>query len=88
MHFAAEGGNIEVLRLLLTEFGADAHAKDNRGWTPLHSAVHNGDPRSVELLLAHGADATAVDDEGRSVAEMAEESHEAATIAAIAAALA
>jgi len=53
-----------------------------------HSAVHNGDPRSVELLLPHGADATAVDDEGRSVAEMAEESREAATIAAIAAALA
>ena len=73
---------------VLLEAGADPNAVQRGGWTPLHSAVHNGDPRSVELLLAHGADATAVDDEGRSVAEMAEESHEAATIAAIAAALA
>ena len=48
------------------------------------SAAHNGDARTVELLLAHGADQAALDDVGRSVADMAAESGDDATIAAIA----
>ncbi|TMK16121.1 MAG: hypothetical protein E6G63_04260 [Actinobacteria bacterium] len=50
----------------------------------MHSAAHNGDARTVELLLAHGADPAAIDDEGRSVADMAAESADDSTIAAIA----
>jgi uncharacterized protein len=69
---------------LLLESGADPDAVQRGGWTPLHSAAHNGDARTVELLLAHGADPAAIDDEGRSVADMAAESADDATIAAIA----
>ena len=49
----------------------------------MHSAAHNGDVRTVEFLLTHGADPGAIDDEGRSIADMAAESGDDATIAAI-----
>ena len=69
---------------LLLEAGADPDAVQRGGWTPLHSAAHNGDARTVELLLAHGAGQAALDDDGRSVADMAAESGDDETIAAIA----
>ena len=69
---------------LLLEAGADPDAVQRGGWTPLHSAAHNGDARTVELLLAGGAHPVAIDDEGRSVADMAAESGDDATIATIA----
>ena len=31
LHWAAEEGHVEVVRMLVTEFGADAHAKDYDG---------------------------------------------------------
>ncbi|WP_119153994.1 ankyrin repeat domain-containing protein [Caldimonas tepidiphila] len=47
---AALKGNLDmVLRLL--DLGAEP---DHAGWTPLHYAASNGDPRIVELLLARG----------------------------------
>jgi len=53
--------------------------RQSAGWTPLHAAAMNGDLTSVELLLASGADATATNDEGRSVMDLASESGDQAT---------
>jgi ankyrin repeat protein len=38
---------------------ADVNARDNEGRTPLWRAAYNKDARTVELLLAHGADVNA-----------------------------
>src|SRR5256885_14946577 len=38
LHFAAEDGNPEIVRLLAT-CGADLNARARNGWTPLHLAV-------------------------------------------------
>ena len=84
LNAAASARHATVVALLLGA-GGDPDAVQRGGWTPLHSAAHNGDVRTVELLLSHGADPSAVDDDGRSVGDMAGESDDAATIAAIAA---
>lgn len=54
LHYAAEGGRVEMVRLLL-RCGADLEAKGNSGWTPLTYAVGSGHPAVAELLLERGA---------------------------------
>ena len=73
MHSAASRLQSDVVRILL-EAGANPNVRQSAGWTPLHAAAMNGDLTSVELLLASGADATATNDEGRSVIDLATES--------------
>ena len=38
---------------------SDVNAKDDVGWTPLHSAAYDGHKEIVELLIAKGADVNA-----------------------------
>lgn len=60
-----------VVRALI-KHGADLHATDRLGRTPLHYAVHpRGSDSVVGLLLEHGADPHAVDGEGRTPLTMA-----------------
>ena len=64
---ALSSGRPETLELMtvLIAAGADPNARGLNDWTPLHLAVAQRHLPSVELLLAHGADArlaTRVDD--------------------------
>jgi uncharacterized protein len=78
MHSAVSRLHGDIVRLLL-EAGANPNVRQSAGWTPLHAAAMNGDLTSVELLLASGADPTASNEEGRSVADLANESGDDAT---------
>jgi hypothetical protein len=66
---AARGGNIEILRLLLSR-GANASQADNRGYTVLHWMVAQSaiDPAAqavgVNLLIDEGADPNASNQDG------------------------
>ena len=67
LHYAADGcpenpawdaiRQVAMLRLLL-EGGADLHAQDKNGATPLHRAVRTRCAAAVKFLLDAGADAT------------------------------
>ncbi|CAG0908476.1 unnamed protein product [Cyprideis torosa] len=50
---------------LLIDNGAEVNARDRWGQTPLHLASRLGHHSIVDLLLAHGADVLATDDESR-----------------------
>ena len=52
------GDRTEIVELLLS-FGADIQDRGINGYTPLHYAASLDDPKTVELLLAHGADPNA-----------------------------
>src|SRR5919108_391153 len=62
LHHAAGFGALETMALLLDR-GADANAKNRRGSTPLHWAVH--DQAKVRLLLSRGATVNTKQNEGR-----------------------
>jgi hypothetical protein len=63
LHYAADGNGcaserqLAMIRLLL-EAGADIHAQDKNGATPLHRAVRTRCAAAVKCLLDAGADAT------------------------------
>lgn len=63
LHWAAEGGHIDVARLLVAD-GADVNAKDFSNYTPLHAAGYNGHEAIAGLLIASGADVNALDKSG------------------------
>ncbi|MBZ4411846.1 ankyrin repeat domain-containing protein [Myxococcus sp. XM-1-1-1] len=45
--------------------GARLDARNERGGTPLHSAVVSGDPNVIQLMLERGAEVNAIDGQGR-----------------------
>jgi ankyrin repeat protein len=63
LHKAARVGNLDALKLLLEDFGADPNIKDDfKGFTPLHLAINED---CVAMLLQNGADPTITDNHGR-----------------------
>ncbi|XP_019534881.2 transient receptor potential channel pyrexia [Aedes albopictus] len=65
LHLAADEGNLECVTLLLSK-GADAKAKNHRGFTPLHLAARAASAECVEALLRIGnADPNAEDADHR-----------------------
>ena len=55
LHWACEGGNLEMCQALI-DYAADVNFADKNGATPLHWAAWNGHAEVVKLLLASGAD--------------------------------
>jgi ankyrin repeat protein len=51
----------------LLDQGADIEARDERGWTPLMSAIHAGQTENAKLLIARNADPNAKDNHGWTV---------------------
>ena len=60
---AARDGSIALVRRGLSR-GADVNAKDDGGWSPLHSASTLGHKKIAELLIDKGADVNAQSDGG------------------------
>ena len=73
LHAAIAGtATVGVVSALLAA-RARVSAKDGGGYTPLHLAAFRGDLELVQILLAHGADAHARTDDGKTPAMIAEQ---------------
>lgn len=68
--WASRGGHVDTVRLLLAA-GADPSLSVD-GTTPLHAAAERGSALVCQLLVEHGADPAAVDDQGRSPLDVAQ----------------
>ena len=55
MHYAATGGHVELIRLLLEE-SAYIDAESPNGTTPLMMAARYGSAKATQLLIDEGAD--------------------------------
>ncbi|XP_058826700.1 acyl-CoA-binding domain-containing protein 6-like [Topomyia yanbarensis] len=71
IHWAADRGNIDILRLLLQVPRTNVDFRDSGGQTALHFAASCGNRECVQLLLEFGADRTVRDDEGESCVDVA-----------------
>jgi Ankyrin repeats (3 copies) len=67
---AGQSESTAAIERLLT-FGVSVSIEDRNGWTALHSAACYGYERSVELLLAAGADPEAKTHEGKAPVDFA-----------------
>lgn len=54
-HFAAEGGRLRALRMILKQQPLVATGVDHRGFCPLHMAAMAGHVGAIQLLVDHGA---------------------------------
>jgi len=63
-HLAVCGGHFETLHFLLERGGGDVHARDKQHCTPLIVASQYGEIMCAHLLLRHGAEAQAADENG------------------------
>ena len=70
IHFAAQYGNVEVLKALL-RYGCYVDPKDVNGQTPLHYAYKNGHAEAANLLLKYRAKPRTRDHSGRRPADLA-----------------
>lgn len=70
LHAATAGGDLACVRAVL-EAHASPHAKQLGGWTALHAAAQSGREDLIALLIAHGAEISAVNDDGLTPAAIA-----------------
>ena len=81
LHFAVRGAHPELIPILIEQYGLDVQARGHMQRTPLISAVsytvswqdEQITKQIVEELLAHGADASAVDEDGKTAYDYAVE---------------
>lgn len=73
LHWAIDKKHIAVAIYLIQEGGDVNLASKRYGNTPLHWAVWRGLPEMVGILLNHGADASAKDQDGKTPLDMARE---------------
>lgn len=71
LHSAVASRVHATIELLLLN-GAPVNAKQQQGYTALHSAAHHGDMRLAKLLLQYGADPLQKLDDGQTPIDMAQ----------------
>ncbi|MHB1947858.1 MAG: ankyrin repeat domain-containing protein [Gammaproteobacteria bacterium] len=75
LHYAAESGFIDIMRLLLKE-GANTEIRDCYDNTPLHRVARTGQLQAVKLLLDNDAKIDAINGNGSSVLHIAVRLHQ------------
>jgi uncharacterized protein len=86
LHYAATGGHVALIKLLLDEHAFIDAASPNQT-TPLMMAAYYGNDDTVKLLLAEGADALLKNDQGLTAIDFAQRANRPSAAELIAAAV-
>ncbi|XP_067659868.1 ankyrin-3-like [Haliotis asinina] len=71
LHLACKGGNMEIMKHILTYNTMDVNDIGKEGLTPVMLAASEGRKGMFDLLLQNGADLSHEDDNGRNILHMA-----------------
>lgn len=71
LHLAANTGSVDICELLLTAAQVEVDAKSTTHRTPLHISALCGFPDVLDMLLQHGADINAMDNDGYTALHLA-----------------
>ncbi|XP_048253953.1 ankyrin repeat domain-containing protein 17-like [Haliotis rufescens] len=71
LHLACVGGNVEIVKYILSQNIADINSKRTNGWTPLMVAAAEGHKDVFDLLVSEGGDVSAVDGNGSTILHVA-----------------
>ncbi len=72
LHAAVAGGKLEIVKAVL-DAGADANAPQQIGFRPIHEAGIKANRALAELLIAHGAEPSIPNDDGKTAIDLARE---------------
>ena len=73
LHFAAKVGGLKICRAVLQNYNFDINARDDDGFTVLHSAAWSGDSELWQYLIENGSDIFSKTKNGRSCLHIAAE---------------
>ncbi len=73
LFYAADEGNIDVVRVLVVEAKVDINTQNKYGWTPLMLAADSEDIEMVKLLLESKANTDIKNDEGDTALQIAKD---------------
>ncbi|XP_067653128.1 serine/threonine-protein phosphatase 6 regulatory ankyrin repeat subunit A-like [Haliotis asinina] len=65
LHWASQGGNVKIVKYILTQNIIDINGNDDNKMTPLLLAAYHGNSDVLELLIEKGANALAVNRKSR-----------------------
>ncbi|XP_046571006.1 ankyrin repeat domain-containing protein 17-like [Haliotis rubra] len=71
LHLASGGGNVEIIKHLLSHVSVDIDSRDVDFWTPVMHAVHAGDMDVFNFLVEKGADLSKVGIEKKNILHVA-----------------
>ncbi|XP_071115744.1 putative ankyrin repeat protein RF_0381 [Haliotis cracherodii] len=71
LHSACVGGNVEIVKYLLTQNIVDINSQDGEDRTPAMIAAHKGHKAVFDLLVQKGANLTIVNDAGDNILNIA-----------------
>jgi ankyrin repeat protein len=71
IHYATQGGNIELLNLLVKEYGSKIDIKDLEGNAPIHFAIIHNHKSLIEPLLKLGSDLNEKNNKGQTPLHLA-----------------
>ena len=70
LHAAVAGGKLDIVKAVL-DAGADANAQQQAGFRPIHEAGTKANRALAELLIAHGADPSLPNGDGKTAIDLA-----------------
>ena len=71
IHWAADHGNAEILKILLNQINIDINLQDSEGQSALHYASSCEHVECVKILLENNADKTILDNDGNTSLDVA-----------------
>ncbi|XP_046577421.1 putative ankyrin repeat protein RF_0381 [Haliotis rubra] len=71
LHVACQGGNVEIVKAILTHHTVDINSRAMSGWTPVMYAVSDGQKDVFDVLVEEGADLSQVSNDKESILHMA-----------------